>query len=118
MYASLIEEDGLPYSKLADEIYEKLKSKDGITLVLLVGKRVIYGIGIADADVLEDNSDKCLWCWETREFKLILKSLKGVVNARRVCRKRIQERIAVVSDMEMEDNGCEYFEEEPEEQHV
>ncbi|RZC94302.1 hypothetical protein C5167_029867 [Papaver somniferum] len=105
LYASLIEESGLPYSKLVDEIYEKLKSKDGITLasvrssVLLVGQRVMYGIGNADADVLEDDSDKCLWCWETRELKLIPKGLKGVVNARRVCRKRIQERIVAVSAM-------------------
>ncbi|KAI3896578.1 hypothetical protein MKX03_023153 [Papaver bracteatum] len=105
LYASLIEESGLPYSKLVDEIYEKLKSKDGITLasvrssVLSVGQRVMYGIGNADADVLEDDSEKCLWCWETRELKFIPKSLKGVVNARRVCRKRIQERIAAVSAM-------------------
>ncbi|MCL7029591.1 hypothetical protein MKW94_027957, partial [Papaver nudicaule] len=65
----------------------------------MVGQRVMYGIGNADADVLEDDSDKCLWCWETRDLKLIPKSLKGVLNVRRVCRKRIQERIAAVSAM-------------------
>ncbi|KAI3973270.1 hypothetical protein MKW92_022612 [Papaver armeniacum] len=94
---NLIEESGFPYSKLADEIYEKLKSKDGIitlasvrSSVLLVGQRVMYGIG---------NSDAMCWRMITRELKMILKSQKGVVNARRVCLKRIHERIFVVSAM-------------------
>lgn len=55
-----------------DEIYEKLKLKEGVTLasvrssVLFVGQRSMYGIGNADADVLEDDTESCLWCWEVR----------------------------------------------------
>lgn len=70
--ACLLEESRLPFSKLVEEIYEKLKLKDGVTLasvqssVLSVGQRSLYGIGNADADVLEDDSELCLWCWEVR----------------------------------------------------
>lgn len=72
LIACLLEESSLPFSKLVDEIYEKLKLKEGVTLasvrssVLFVGQRSMYGIGNADADVLEDNSESCLWCWEVR----------------------------------------------------
>ncbi|OVA05147.1 Chromatin assembly factor 1 subunit A [Macleaya cordata] len=105
VFACLLEESDLPFSKLVEEIYEKLKNKEGITLasvrstVLLVGQRSMYGIANADADVLEDDSDECLWCWETRDLKLIPKNQRGVLNIRRICRKKIHERITVVSAM-------------------
>ena len=44
----------------------------GVTLatvkssVLLVGQRLAYGVSNADADVLEDESASCLWCWEVK----------------------------------------------------
>lgn len=72
--ACLLEESNLPFSKLVDEIYDKLKARggnwEGITLasvrstVLFIGQRVMYGIANPDADVLEDESQLCLWCWE------------------------------------------------------
>ena len=79
--ARLLEESRLPYSKLVQQIYDKLKNKidqNGgaeISLavvrssVLLIGQRPFYGISNADADVLEDESETCLWCWEV-EHKL------------------------------------------------
>lgn len=74
--AALMEESELPLSKLVDEIYEKMKKMDHggvvetVTVasvkasVLFVGRRVMYGVPNADADVLEDVSKECLWCWE------------------------------------------------------
>lgn len=67
--AALMEESALPLSKLVEDIYEKLKG-NGVTLasvkstVLFVGQRVTYGVPNAEADVLEDESDAGLWCWE------------------------------------------------------
>lgn len=73
--AALMEESELPLSKLVDEIYEKMKKIDNggvetVTVasvkasVISVGQRVMYGVPNADADVLEDASKECLWCWE------------------------------------------------------
>ncbi|CAJ2663479.1 unnamed protein product [Trifolium pratense] len=77
--AALMEESELPLSMLVDEIHGKLNSEvanGGIMLaeavnsalvkssVLIVGQRMMYGVPNADADILEDHSDSCLWCWE------------------------------------------------------
>lgn len=74
--AALMEESELPLSKLVDEIYEKMGKIDNgggvetVTVasvkasILFVGRRVMYGVPNADADVLEDDSKECLWCWE------------------------------------------------------
>lgn len=77
--AALMEESELPLSKLVDEIHGKLNSElanGGIVLaesfnsalvkssVLFIGQRMMYGVPNADADILEDHSDSCLWCWE------------------------------------------------------
>ncbi|GAB4835461.1 hypothetical protein Ancab_000369 [Ancistrocladus abbreviatus] len=69
--ALLLEERSASYSKLANEIYERVKERDcGVTIanvkssVLYVGQRVSYGVPNADADVLEDETDSALWCWE------------------------------------------------------
>lgn len=70
--ACLIEESVLPFSKLVEEIYEKVKGRDGVSVtmasvkssVLFVGQRSAYGVPNADADVLEDDTEQCLWCWE------------------------------------------------------
>ncbi|KAF6156109.1 hypothetical protein GIB67_024079 [Kingdonia uniflora] len=104
--ARLLEESDLPYSKLVAEIFDTLKSRrEGITVgfvqssVLFVGQRSMYGVCKADADVLEDTSESCLWCWETRDLKLIPKVQRGVLSIRRTCRKKIQERINAVSTM-------------------
>ncbi|WOL04450.1 chromatin assembly factor 1 subunit FAS1-like [Canna indica] len=103
MIAYLLEERSLPFSKLVEEIYEKLKGREGITLasirstVLFVGQRVMYGIPSANADVLEDESESCLWCWETRDVKLLSTTLRGILSIRRLARKKIHERISVLS---------------------
>ncbi|XP_038890959.1 chromatin assembly factor 1 subunit FAS1 isoform X1 [Benincasa hispida] len=109
--AALMEESELPLSKLVDEIYEKMRKIDRggvvetVTVasvkasVLFVGRRVMYGVPNADADVLEDDSKECLWCWETRDLKLMAKSTRGILNIRRTCRKKIHERVTVLSAM-------------------
>ncbi|XP_004492868.1 chromatin assembly factor 1 subunit FAS1 [Cicer arietinum] len=112
--AALMEESELPLSKLVDEIHGKLNSElanGGIVLaesfnsalvkssVLFIGQRMMYGVPNADADILEDHSDSCLWCWETRDVKLIPKSVRGELVVRRTCRKKIHERITAVSEM-------------------
>ncbi|KAL4339414.1 hypothetical protein GQ457_08G014350 [Hibiscus cannabinus] len=104
--AVLMEESELPLSKLVDAIHEKVKDKMGIvssaavkSAVLLVGQRVKYGLGNEEADVLEDDSHSSLWCWETRDAKLIPKAERVTIKARRTCRKKINERITAVSAM-------------------
>lgn len=69
-----MEEISLPLSKLVDEIFAKLKEKmESATMasvksaVVSVGQRVSYGVPNADADVLEDDTESCLWCWEVTE---------------------------------------------------
>ncbi|KAL5725732.1 hypothetical protein ACHQM5_008848 [Ranunculus cassubicifolius] len=102
--ACLLEESDLPYSKLVDKIYEKVKGREGVTLVsvqnkvLFVGQRSMYGVASkADVNVLEDSSENCLWWWETRDVKLLPKAQRGHLTTRRTCRKKIQDRIAAVS---------------------
>nr|BAU36825.1 chromatin assembly factor-1 (CAF-1) p150 subunit [Rorippa aquatica] len=106
MVALLMEEMILPLSKLVDEIYTKLKEKiETVTMVAVksavvsVGQRVSYGLINADADVLEDDTESCLWCWETRDLKMMPKSVRGLIKVRRTCRKKIHERITAVSAM-------------------
>ncbi|XP_023907258.2 chromatin assembly factor 1 subunit FAS1-like [Quercus suber] len=63
--AVLMEESELPLSKLVEEIHQKLK--DGMSAatvknsVLKVGQRVMYGVPNVEADVLEDQSQTCLF---------------------------------------------------------
>eukprot|EP01018_Ginkgo_biloba_P037348 Gb_13173 [translate_table: standard] len=109
--ARLLEESRLPFSKLVQQIYEKLKNLSNqngggdITLafvrssVLFIGQRSCYGITKADADVLEDESESCLWCWEVRDLKLMPKSKRDFINIRRRCRKKIHERITALTAM-------------------
>ncbi|KAI4304179.1 hypothetical protein MLD38_039728 [Melastoma candidum] len=108
--ACFMEESDLPLSKLVEVIHARLKEGNGMGkgdvpvaavkgVVVAVGQRVAYGIPNPDADVLEDESPSCLWCWETREMKLLPKSVHGLVKIRRTCRKKIHERISAVSAM-------------------
>lgn len=103
LIACLLEESSIAFSKLVDAIYDKMNGKEGVTLayvrstVLSVGQRMIYGVAIEDADVLEDESESCLWCWETRDIKLLPFNLRGELNARRLGRKKIHERISSLS---------------------
>lgn len=72
--ACLMEESDLPLSILVDNIFENVKSRMGncenITRasvkssVLMIGQRLCYGVASADADILEDDADSALWCWE------------------------------------------------------
>lgn len=74
--AVLMEESELPLSRLVDQIHNKLKkAENGLAFdpvtyasvkssLLFVGQRVMYGVPNADADVLEDDSESCFWCWE------------------------------------------------------
>ncbi|KAL3650093.1 hypothetical protein CASFOL_006496 [Castilleja foliolosa] len=104
--ACLMEESGLPLSKLVDEILEKVKGRNGISenvskasvksTVLIIGQRLSYGVISPDADVLEDEDEFALWCWETRDLKLMPKSMRAYLKVRRTCRKKIQERITAV----------------------
>ncbi|MED6114680.1 hypothetical protein PIB30_082807 [Stylosanthes scabra] len=109
--AALMEERELPLSKLVDEIHDRLKNGDNAAAteqvthasvkssVLILGQRMMYGVANANADILEDQSESCLWCWETRDMKLIPKSVRGQFAVRRTCRKRIHERITAISEM-------------------
>ncbi|KAI9078374.1 hypothetical protein K1719_039593 [Acacia pycnantha] len=109
--AVLMEESELPLSRLVDQIYNKLKkAENGLALdpvtyasvkssLLFVGQRVMYGVANADADVLEDDSESCFWCWETRDVKLIPISVRKQFTVRRTCRRKIHERIMAVSEM-------------------
>ncbi|KAL0452245.1 UNVERIFIED_CONTAM: Chromatin assembly factor 1 subunit FAS1 [Sesamum latifolium] len=105
--ACLMEESVLPLSKLVDEIFEKVKGRtgdvDGVSkasvksAVLIIGQRLCYGVTTADADILEDDAECALWCWETRDLKLMPKLVHASLKVRRTCRKKIQERIMAVS---------------------
>ncbi|KAG8390710.1 hypothetical protein BUALT_Bualt01G0111800 [Buddleja alternifolia] len=107
--ACLMEESDLPLSKLVDEIVEKVKGINGIgdnvskasvkSTVLMIGQRLCYGVVNADADVLEDEAECALWCWETRDLKLMPKVARVSLKARRTCRRKIHERITAVSSM-------------------
>ncbi|KAK6144935.1 hypothetical protein DH2020_021755 [Rehmannia glutinosa] len=105
----LMEESDLPLSKLVDEIFEKVKGRtgngDGVSkatvksIVILNGQRLCYGVINADADVLEDEAECALWCWETRDLKLLPKLTHASLKVRRTCRKKIQERIMALLAM-------------------
>lgn len=106
--ACLLEESDLSLSKLVDDIYQKVKDKEtfrDVTVasvkssVVLIGQRISYGVPNADADVLEDETEEALWCWETRDLKLMPKSVRGAIKSRRMCRKKIHERIVAISEM-------------------
>ncbi|VFQ92678.1 unnamed protein product [Cuscuta campestris] len=112
--AGLMEESSLPLTKLVDEIFAKIGgtvsgglkigaeniSKTGVkSTVISIGQRMFYGIPGSDADVLEDDSESALWCWETRDAKLLPKSVRSAIRIRRTCRKKIYERISAVSGM-------------------
>ncbi|KAK8477423.1 hypothetical protein V6N13_042800 [Hibiscus sabdariffa] len=106
LVAVLIEESDLPLLTLVETIHEKVKDRmENVSVaavksaVLFVGQRVKYGLGSEDADVLEDNSQSSLWCWETRDLKLVPKSARAELKIRRTCRKNISERITAVSAM-------------------
>ncbi|XP_017977661.1 PREDICTED: chromatin assembly factor 1 subunit FAS1 isoform X1 [Theobroma cacao] len=104
--AVLMEESDLPLSRLVEAIHEKVKDSMGnVSLaavksaVLFVGQRVKYGLGSEDADILEDDANSSLWCWETRDVKLMPKSVRATLKIRRTCRKKINERFTAVSAM-------------------
>lgn len=103
--ACLLEERCISLSKLVDEIYDKVKGREGVTVasvkssVLLLGQRISYGVPNADADLLEDEREDALWCWETRDLKLMPKSARGAIKNRRTCREKIHERIVAICEM-------------------
>ncbi|KAJ9546075.1 hypothetical protein OSB04_025782 [Centaurea solstitialis] len=105
MIACLLEESRLPLSKLVESVFDSVKEKEGLAVtpasvkssVLLIGQRSFYGVQNLNADVLEDESPSSLWCWETRDLKLLPKSSRGAIKIRRTCRKKIHERITAVS---------------------
>ncbi|KVI07544.1 Chromatin assembly factor 1 subunit A [Cynara cardunculus var. scolymus] len=105
MIACFLEESSLPLSKLVESIFDSVKDKEGSmtpasvkSSVLLIGQRSFYGVQNPNADVLEDESPSGLWCWETRDLKLLPKSFRGELKIRRTCRKKIHERITAVSE--------------------
>ncbi|KAK1630076.1 hypothetical protein QYE76_004391 [Lolium multiflorum] len=52
----------------------------------------MYGQSSPDADVLEDESEMSLWCWEVRDLKLMPVKIRGFLSGRRTARKKIHER--------------------------
>ncbi|GAB2277152.1 hypothetical protein Dimus_011859 [Dionaea muscipula] len=103
MIAVLLEEKSASYSNLVNKVYEKVKGRDDKVAiasvkssVLYVGQRVAYGVPNADTDVLEDETESSLWCWETREMKFLPNYIRGMVKIRRTCRKKINERIVAI----------------------
>lgn len=102
MIGCLLEERNLGLSKLVDETYEKLKESEAISVasvrssVLLIGQRMMYGQSSPDADVLEDESELSLWCWEVRDLKLMPVRIRSFLTARRTARKKIHERITAI----------------------
>ncbi|GFP95779.1 chromatin assembly factor 1 subunit fas1 [Phtheirospermum japonicum] len=104
-----MEESDLPLSKLVDEIFEKVKGRAGMgesvskasvkSIVLMIGQRLCYGEMNPDVDLLEDEAECALWCWETRDLKLMPKLVRVSVKVRRTCRKKIHERIITVLAM-------------------
>lgn len=123
--ALLMEESDLPLSILVDEIFEKIKGRIGNgenvtrasvkSSVLMIGQRSCYGVVSANADLLEDEVECALWCWETRDLKLIPKSERVSVKARRTCRRKIHERItailAMISALEKSEDHTTYLQE-------
>ncbi|CAM8883805.1 unnamed protein product [Rhodiola kirilowii] len=105
MIACLLEESELPLSKLVECVFEKLKGRKEVSVtmasvkssVVLLGQRMAYGVLDEDADVLEDDMASCLWCWETRDLKMLPKSARVMLKIRRICRNKIHERITAVS---------------------
>nr|GEX60799.1 chromatin assembly factor 1 subunit FAS1 [Tanacetum cinerariifolium] len=86
--ACLLEESRLSLSKLVEMVFDKVKESDvSVTVasvkssVLLIGQRSFYGVQDLNADVLEDDSPSCLWCWETRDVKLLPKAVRGIAPA-------------------------------------
>lgn len=92
--AALMEESTLPLSRLVDQIHDKLNSEvaSGAILlgepvtsasvkssILFVGQRMVYGVPNADADILEDHSDSCLWCWEVILLSLFILNCVNIV---------------------------------------
>jgi chromatin assembly factor 1 subunit A len=77
MIGCLLEESALGLSRLVDETFEKLKETEGVSVasvrssVLLIGQRMMYGQSSPDADVLEDESELSLWCWEVNPMLLV-----------------------------------------------
>jgi hypothetical protein len=76
MIGCLLEESNLGLTKLVDEAFENLKETEGVSValvrssVLLIGQRMMYGQSSPDADVLEDESELSLWCWEVNPTML------------------------------------------------
>ncbi|KAL6840335.1 hypothetical protein ACP4OV_030145 [Aristida adscensionis] len=102
MVGWLLEESSLGLTRLVEEIYEKLKGKESVSAasvrssVLLIGQRMMYGKSSPDADVLEDESESALWCWEIRDLRLMPVKIRAIWNTRRSVRKKIHERITAI----------------------
>uniref|UniRef100_A0A0A9GWK5 Uncharacterized protein n=1 Tax=Arundo donax TaxID=35708 RepID=A0A0A9GWK5_ARUDO len=103
MVGFLLEESSLGLTNLVDEIHEKLKGAEGVSVasvrssVLLIGQRMMYGKSSPDAEVLEDESESALWCWEIRDMKLMPVKIRAILSTRRSVRKKIHERIIAIN---------------------
>ncbi|MCO5588641.1 hypothetical protein L7F22_042598 [Adiantum nelumboides] len=104
--AFALEESSLPFSSLIANLLLQLKASDiGLTpaslrsIALSIGERISFGTPNPDADILEDDSEACLWCWEVRDIKLIPEAFRNTIVNRRRKRRKIAERIAALSGM-------------------
>lgn len=116
MVGCLLEESSLGLTRLVDEIYQQLKGLEGVSVasvrssVLLAGQRMMYGNSSLDADVLEDESESALWCWEIRDLRLLPVKVRSILSTRRSVRKKIHERItAIYSTLSVLENSGAYI---------
>ncbi|BAT83803.1 hypothetical protein VIGAN_04102800 [Vigna angularis var. angularis] len=117
LVAFMLNESNLPLSKLVDEIYDRLNREvhNGTivvtkrvtyasvrAMVVNEGMRTSFGLPKAGADVWEDTTESCLWCWEAIFSEMLYRlpeSVQTHISNRRMCRSRIKDRIAAVSEM-------------------
>ncbi|GAQ80815.1 chromatin assembly factor-1 [Klebsormidium nitens] len=99
--AEQIEESSLPYSALAQSVFDRLTLGGHSTTpaavrssILSLAERVNYGAQNADADVLEDDAEDSCWKWEVRDTKLLPEGVREEALDRRKCRRKMSERLA------------------------
>ncbi|MQL95352.1 hypothetical protein Taro_028017 [Colocasia esculenta] len=103
--ACMLEGSTLPFSMLADEIYDKLKAREGIALASVqrdlhfIGCRLNYGVDSGNPNLLEDQSESSLWCWEVRDLKLLPKNKRKFSVVQRKGREKVLERVVALVEM-------------------
>uniref|UniRef100_A0A1D1XWI5 Chromatin assembly factor 1 subunit A n=1 Tax=Anthurium amnicola TaxID=1678845 RepID=A0A1D1XWI5_9ARAE len=103
--ACMLEGSSLSFSQLSNEIYEKLRAREMVTLASVqrdmqfISSRLNYGMDSGNQNFLEDESESCLWCWEVRDLKLLPKNKRKITKSVRKGREKVRERIASLSEI-------------------